>query len=134
MNPDGSGLTRLSNNTASDEVPTWSPDGTKIVFDSNRSGNFEVWVMNADGTNPVKLTNNAAFDGHPSWARGAAAAMLATGGPKLTHWLLDSSERHSAVLQAPAYTSHTFVRTPPRAARNIPAGPDSHRMDLRYAA
>ena len=81
MNPDGSGLTRPSNNTASDEVPTWSPDGTKIVFDSNRSGNFEVWVMNADGTNPVKLTNNAAFDGHPSWARGAAAAMLATGGP-----------------------------------------------------
>lgn len=79
MGPDGSSLTRLTNNTTFDQVPTWSPDGSKIVFQSNRSGNYEVWVMNANGTAPVRLTNNSAFDGHPAWAGGASGALFASG-------------------------------------------------------
>tara|TARA_B100000378_G_scaffold245008_1_gene215649 strand:- start:970 stop:1935 length:966 start_codon:yes stop_codon:yes gene_type:complete len=36
--------------------PAWSSDGTKIVFDSNRDGNFEIFVMDADGSNQRQLT------------------------------------------------------------------------------
>jgi Tol biopolymer transport system component len=76
MNADGSGTpTNLSNNpgsssdsTAYDRRPAWSPDGTRIAFESLRSGNSEIWVMNADGTGePVNVSNNAAPDDYPDW-------------------------------------------------------------------
>ena len=43
-------------------------DGKKIVFASDRDGNFEIYVMNADGTSPTRLTNNPANDCCPAWA------------------------------------------------------------------
>jgi hypothetical protein len=50
MNPDGTGLVRLTKNRAFDIQPAWSPDGTKIAFTSFRDGNDEIYAMNADGT------------------------------------------------------------------------------------
>jgi len=38
MNDDGSSQTRLTNSTADEDVPRWSPDGTKIAFSSMRDG------------------------------------------------------------------------------------------------
>jgi Tol biopolymer transport system component/DNA-binding winged helix-turn-helix (wHTH) protein len=55
---DGSNLRRLTNHPAHDEFPTFSPDGTQIVFNSNRADeNFDVWVMNTDGSGLRRLTN-----------------------------------------------------------------------------
>ncbi len=68
MNADGTAQTNLTNNPADDAFPAWSPDGTKIAFDTNRDGNFEIYVMNADGTNPTRLTDNPARDESPSWS------------------------------------------------------------------
>lgn len=68
MNADGTGVTRLTNNSATDQYPSWSADGTKIVFDSNRDGNFEIYVMNADGSSQTRLTTNSSLDAIPSWS------------------------------------------------------------------
>ena len=61
-------LNNMTKNSASDEAPAWSPDGSKIVFSSDRDGNYEVYVMNADGSNPTNLTNNSADDEDPTWS------------------------------------------------------------------
>jgi Tol biopolymer transport system component len=54
--------------TRLDGAAAWSPDGTKIAFLSDRSGDFELWICDADGSNPVRMT---AFGGpgvyNPRW-------------------------------------------------------------------
>jgi Tol biopolymer transport system component len=39
-----------------DETPAWFPDGQKLAFQSNRSGQMEIWVMKADGTQQRQVT------------------------------------------------------------------------------
>jgi Tol biopolymer transport system component len=57
MNGDGTNQVRLTNNSVVDDHPTWSPDGMKIAFVSEKaSGGFAIFVMNADGTNKVEIT------------------------------------------------------------------------------
>jgi TolB protein len=68
MNPDGTGQTRLTNNSAVDAIPAWSPNGKRIAFYSMRDGNAQIYVMNADGTNQTRLTNNATNDDWPTWS------------------------------------------------------------------
>ena len=48
--------------------PVWSPDGTRIAFDSTRSGNREVWVINADGSGLTNVSNHFAQDYEPAWS------------------------------------------------------------------
>jgi CSLREA domain-containing protein len=71
MNPDGTGLKQLTHNTLEDAVPSYSPDGKKIVFRRQVSAsNTEIFVMNADGTGQKNLTNKPADDDNPSFSPG----------------------------------------------------------------
>ena len=49
MNADGSGVRRLTNHDAYDSGGFWSPDGTQIVFSSDRYGDMEIFVIDVDG-------------------------------------------------------------------------------------
>ena len=68
MNPDGTGQLRLTNNPASDTLPVWSPDGTRIAFLTTRNSESEIWIMNADGTGQARLASTAAQDTEPAWS------------------------------------------------------------------
>jgi Tol biopolymer transport system component len=73
INADGSGgqtrLTRMTDTGAYASSPSWSPDGGKIAFESDRDGSdSEIYLMNADGSGVTQLTNNNASDGSPSWS------------------------------------------------------------------
>ena len=77
MDADGVNPRRLTNNPARDYAPSWSPDGKRIVFCSDRDGHvpegrvfhtYEIYVMDADGGNQQKLTNHPSDDRSPSWS------------------------------------------------------------------
>jgi hypothetical protein len=59
---------RLTFNDVYDQQPSWSPDGSRIAFQSERDGNNEIYVMNADGSLPVNLTHNPGSDERPRWS------------------------------------------------------------------
>jgi VCBS repeat-containing protein len=80
MNSDGTGVTRLTTNTAADTNPVWSPDHRKIAFSSTRDGNSEIYVMNADGTAPARRTSNSVTDMSPTWSPDGTKIAFASGG------------------------------------------------------
>ena len=47
-------------------APVTEPDGTRIVFISERHGNYEIYAMNPDGSSQTRLTNNTVDDSSPS--------------------------------------------------------------------
>ena len=75
VNAAGGAPTRLTRSPASDSNPTWSADGTKVAFESNRHGNArrrddsDIYVMRSDGRGVRELTFSNAYDGDPAWSR-----------------------------------------------------------------
>jgi dipeptidyl aminopeptidase/acylaminoacyl peptidase len=71
LNADGTGRIRLTETSVqarleqmvngemptswNNAAPTWSPDGSQIAFLTDRTGQWEIWIMNADGTNQHPL-------------------------------------------------------------------------------
>jgi len=70
MNADGSNLTQLT--TLGGSSPAWSPDGTRITFDSNRSGTGQIYLMSSAG-------------------EAAGVAPVTTGGGSTSDWSLDGT-------------------------------------------
>ncbi len=80
MNADGSALANVTDSAGDDGLPAWSPDGSRIAFDSARDGNPDIYVMNADGSDMTRLTTGGgAF---PTWSPDASriAFISAAGG------------------------------------------------------
>jgi TolB protein len=65
MNGDGSNQINLTNNGSHNISPVFSPDGSKIAFESFRDGNCEIYIMDIDGSNQTNLTNNESWDDSP---------------------------------------------------------------------
>ena len=69
MDADGGNQVNLTNHPAHDAGPDWSPDGTKIAFDSDRNGGkAQIHVMDADGKNVIRLTDGPMEKSHPDWS------------------------------------------------------------------
>lgn len=70
MNADGSGVEQLTDNEFGDYFPTWSPDGRRIAFISEREDDVQIhdiYVMNADGSGIEQLTD-ACNNVSPAWS------------------------------------------------------------------
>jgi Tol biopolymer transport system component len=59
---------RVTGKGGSEGWPTWSPDGRRIAFQSNRSGNWDIWIANADGSGLVQLTRSPVADRYAAWS------------------------------------------------------------------
>lgn len=62
--------TNVSNNSADDDEPNFSPDGTKIAFSSDRDNDYEVYTMDTDPatSDASRLTSNTVEDSHPAFS------------------------------------------------------------------
>ncbi len=69
MNANGSNPVRLTNNSTLDAGPSWSPDGTKIAFNTQRDGLPLIYVMNSNGSSQVNITQSTTLDSaDPEWS------------------------------------------------------------------
>lgn len=65
----GTNVKQITTDQFDEESPDWSPDGTKIVFDSNRGGDWDIYVMNPDGSGQMNLSQHSAqYDIFPDWS------------------------------------------------------------------
>jgi Tol biopolymer transport system component len=70
INPDGSGYRRITNNTWLDAYPTWSPDGSQILFLSwvdYPDNTLDIFVMDPGGTAPEELYDSGFHDADCHW-------------------------------------------------------------------
>ena len=111
MDADGKKQRRLTNNDFPDTNPSWSPDGRRIIFVSDRNKNIaaeegpimvdggiiigdmrkrpQIYVMDADGKNPRRLSNAHIAEWHPSWSPDGKRIAFTSSGGKTTadgHW------------------------------------------------
>jgi TolB protein len=78
MEADGTGARRLTTDPALDLSPSWSADGRRIAFVSDRAGSPQVYLMNADGSGVRRLTFQGNYNQTPQWSpRGDLIAFTA---------------------------------------------------------
>ncbi len=59
---------RFVSSTRAESGAQFSPDGSKIAFESTRSGAYEVWMCRSDGSGPIQLTHFNTLTGTPRWS------------------------------------------------------------------
>lgn len=65
----GSDLRQVTTDPANDLAPAWSPDGTRLAFETNRDGNVEVYVVDANGGAAQNVSNFSQANDHgPFWS------------------------------------------------------------------
>ncbi|HHL42439.1 MAG TPA: hypothetical protein ENJ42_02380 [Hellea balneolensis] len=65
---DGQNPVKLTNNPKYDAEPVINAKGDRIVFGSQRHGDFDIYTMNPDGSDVTRLTDILGYDGGPWWS------------------------------------------------------------------
>ncbi len=119
MNPDGTGITSISNSRGRDEDPAWSQDGKKIAFISNRDGNYEVYTMNADGSDQTRVTDTPQDEHYPAWS---------PDGKKIAYSSLENSHEDIYVINVDGRGLTRLTNTPNANERYPDWSPDGKRI------
>ena len=82
INPDGSDPQRITAGSTNKDRPHWSPDGTRVVYVSERDlplGNTEIYIVNADGSGDRRVTDYEGRDDWPSWSPDGSKVLFTRG-------------------------------------------------------
>ena len=101
MNADGSGRRNLTGDTGltGNFFPTWSPDGKKIAFDSQRNFIYDIYVMAAEGKKLERLTDGEGNNNRPAYVRdGTRIAFESDRDGDYDIYLMDTNGRNAVKL------------------------------------
>lgn len=108
---DGSEIRRLTNDLFSDLYPVWSPDGSRIVFNSTRNGGLNIFSIRPDGTELVQLTWANPTEPLPGSGHAAAKPSWSPDGRRLVYsvalsgrstlWIMDANGSEKRRLTSP---------------------------------
>jgi TolB protein len=84
----GTAVTQLTSDPANDVMPTFSPDGKRIAFASDRGGNWDIYIKDANGGQAVQLTSNPTHDLHPGFSPDGTKLIYCTYGSQSGQWEL----------------------------------------------
>ncbi len=62
------GLKQLTFESGLPREPTWSPDGQRVAYTSDRDGNTDIWIQSVSSPEPIRLTTSPAKDSQPDWS------------------------------------------------------------------
>jgi TolB protein len=68
VRPNGSDLTRLTDNSGQDFGLSWSPNGDQLAYASNKDGDMEIYILDLATLQEIKLTENDFSDQEPAWS------------------------------------------------------------------
>ena len=93
---DGSNERPLLSSKDSDYDPVWSPDGSSIVFTSDRAGSADLFLVKPDGTGLERLTENSAYDDQAAFSPdGKQLVFVSTReGGTSTLWIMEIATRN----------------------------------------
>lgn len=97
---DGSGEHPLAGNSGLDYDAVWSPDGTTIVFTSEREGSADLFRVKSDGTGLERLTDDPAYDDQAAFSPdGRQLVFVSSRHGGMAHlWIMDLAARRTRVL------------------------------------
>jgi len=76
--------------------PDWSPDGRSVVFASNMTGDYEIWLLKLQPAGLIRLTNNPGLDTQPCWSPdGKRIAFISTRSGNKQIWVMDREGRET---------------------------------------
>jgi dipeptidyl aminopeptidase/acylaminoacyl peptidase len=80
MHPDGSGATRLLSDAFLDKEPSFSPDGARLAFTSNRTGSSQIFLLDLASKVVTKVTNRPEGADEPSYSHDGTRITFHSGG------------------------------------------------------
>lgn len=97
MNSDGSQQEQLTQNSASDFSPVWSPNGEQILFVSNRDGEYDLYVMDTDGSEVQRVFKESVLRIEPTWSPDGEKIAFHTKKPQWKpEWNIQTATIHGA--------------------------------------
>ena len=104
VDTDGGNLKQLTFTDGINTSPSFSPDGSRIAFVSNRGGSPQIYIMNSDGTGQERITyNDSSYNSSPAWA---------PDGAKIAFTSIVGGERQVFIMNADGSGERQVTSTP----------------------
>ena len=107
-------LANLTNELGDDDMPAWSPDGSRLLFQSDRDGNQDIFVMQADGSLQTALTRDEGVDVEPDWSADGTLVAFSSDRDGPYHLFVMSDSGADARALAPSAANDRAPAWPPR--------------------